>query len=693
MDLYDSLNLKPVRSAPDVWVSRVVVYERIGPTPQVIRDVSLKRGVNIVWAEEPEDDKVASDIAGHSAGKTSFCRVLRYVLGETTFGTKANMEMIRKALPDAYVGGELWVKGTRWAVVRPIGGGRVSYAKSDVTLEDLLASRPHSVNQTEYPSMLGFPSLIDGLETGAVVRTGESIQWGHLLAWCARDQEARFQSIFEWRSPRSESEWPAFRFPRADPLFVMRAVLGLFLPDELKGEEELAERLRRQEVLTKELDELRREPQFRVNRYSAELRELLSGVFPERDDIDSLPPQTDTLNPDLRRVSEEALNKLRDQANTVDGERAQVQETIDSTGGSIQSIEVKIRTLESLFEVSHAAEREATVGLGELQHERDLVTDRSEELCPFGKVKLKDCVHVKERQVLIRPAIVQDAHAMEQLEARRADESARAKADLDTLRSELERARKERRELQLRRDGLGVEARGYRESAWQIERTRTQLMDWVGRTRETTAFVELDRCQDNLKAVTDEILHLRTQLSRLLTQHTENRKRLETIFSGLVKSVLPSATYDGQVALTDGELSFRILHGTAMSGEAVETLSVLLADIAGLVYHSVADRSRLPGFVIHDSPREADLGLRLYRRLLRLIAALESHFPAPDTCPFQYILTTTTPPPEEMRSDNLVRLRLDAAHPEGMLFKRNIALGPPGLFDGQLFDGSSSTSA
>ena len=88
-----------------------------------------------------------------------------------------------------------------------------------------------------------------------------------------------------------------------------------------------------------------------------------------------------------------------------------------------------------------------------------------------------------------------------------------------------------------------------------------------------------------------------------------------------------------------------------------------------------------PGFVIHDSPREADLGLRLYRGLIRVIAALEAHFPTPESCPFQYILTTTTPPPEEMQGDNIVRLRLDAAHPEGLLFKRNVAIKDAGLFD------------
>lgn len=681
MDLYASLNLSPMRTAPDVWISRVVLYERIGPTPQVIRDILLKRGVNIVWAEEPDTDTPTADIAGHSAGKTSFCRLVRYILGETTFGTKANMEMIRASLPDAYVGAELWVKGKRWATIRPVGGGRASYAKTDVSLEELLADRPLSINQTEYPSVLGFTSLIDDLETAAVVRTGEPIQWGHLLAWCARDQEARFQNVYEWRSPRSESEWPAFRFPKGDPLFVMRAVLGLFLSDELKGEETLAKVLRQQEELTKRLEDLRREPQFRVNRYSAELRDQLRIALPDRDDIESLPPQADTLNADLSRVADIALEQLRALAVKADLERAELQEEIDAVGGDIQALEGREQTLRSLFQLSQAGGREAAAGLGELKQERDLVADRAEELCPFGKVKLKDCVHVKERQALIRPAIVQDAHVMEQLEAKRAEETRRNTGDLETLTTELENARKKRRELQLKRDGLGVEARGHREAAWQIDRTRGFLIDWVNRQRAPAEFPELIKCQKDLKSVTEESVSLRQQLSQFLVQHTENRKRLETIFSGLVKSVLTSGTYDGQVSLDDGELSFRIVHGTAMSGEAVETLSVLLADIAALVYHSVSEGSRLPGFVIHDSPREADLGLRLYRGLIRVIAAIEAHFQTLESCPFQYILTTTTPPPEEMRTDGVVRLRLDAAHSDGLLFRRNVAVKDAGLFD------------
>src|SRR5581483_1569937 len=118
------------------------------------------------------------------------------------------------------------------------------------------------------------------------------------------------------------------------------------------------------------------------------------------DDIDEVAPQADTLNVDLRRVAEIALDKLRNQAAAVDTERTAVQEEIDAKGGEIRALETRIETLDALFNVSQSAGQEATTGLGELQQERDLVASKAEELCPFGKVKLKDCVHVKDRQAL-----------------------------------------------------------------------------------------------------------------------------------------------------------------------------------------------------------------------------------------------------------------------------------------------------
>jgi hypothetical protein len=121
------------------------------------------------------------------------------------------------------------------------------------------------------------------------------------------------------------------------------------------------------------------------------------------------------------------------------------------------------------------------------------------------------------------------------------------------------------------------------------------------------------------------------------------------------------------------QLIFAVPHGPAMSGAAIETLSVLLADVTCLIYNSVTEDAHLPGILIHDSPREADLGLGIYRSFLRLLADMQSHFTTRTHCPFQYIVTKTTPPPEELRSGDTVRCRLRAGSPETLLLRENIS--------------------
>jgi hypothetical protein len=91
------------------------------------------------------------------------------------------------------------------------------------------------------------------------------------------------------------------------------------------------------------------------------------------------------------------------------------------------------------------------------------------------------------------------------------------------------------------------------------------------------------------------------------------------------------------------------------------------------VYNSVSENAHWPGILLHDSPREADLGLRIYRSFIRFVASLEDHFGSRDACPFQYIITTTTPPPEELRTPEYVRLRLNALQADGLLLGRSVA--------------------
>ena len=672
MDLYKHQNLKPVRTEPDVWVRRLVIYEQISPDLKAIREINLTKGLNIVWAEEPEDDDPSAEITGHSAGKTTFCRLLRYVLGEKTYGTKANMELIRKAFPGGYVGAELFVRQKQWAVIRPIGNGRNSYVKADVTIEDLLNDRSQPAYQEDYPTKLGLDVLLDSMPAGAVARTDQPIEWGHILAWCSRDQEARFQNIHDWRSARSESDWPSFRFSKADPLFVMRSVLGLFLPDELKAEDSLAKLLQDQDRLGKRLEELKREPQFRVNLYDGELRRRLRAVLPDEPDIETLPLHWDQLLPDLHRLAEKATEKMEGDIATVENERKTLQDQIDRIGGRISQLQTRLQTIDNLFRLEDEASQELDSGLSQRQKQRELLDEHGEKICVLGGVLYQNCEYVQKRQESLRITQLQDVHAMEQAEAKRAETKKAVEDQKGSLNQQIEQLSKERQSLQVKRDALWSGVREKRHDLRDLKQAEEQLAMWTERQSRPGEFKELDDCQDKLKETAEKVEKTETRLAKLLEQHADNRDLLASIFSGAVKAVLTSGTYDGRVSLDNRELEFRITHGHAMSGEAVETLSVLLADVACLVYNSVSEKARLPGILLHDSPREADLGLRIYHSFIRLVGALQDHFGSPDKCPFQYILTTTTPPPMGFQTDQ-VKLRLNAAVLNDLLLRRNVA--------------------
>lgn len=674
MDLYKELNLESVRSEPDVWVSRIMILERITPNPVIIRDIALSRGLNIIWAEEAEDDKPMAKITGHSAGKTTFCRLLRYVLGERTFGPKAAMELIRKAFSDGYIAAEVHVRGRIWAVRRPLGSGRMSSIKEDASIEELLEQRGRTVTQESYSQEVGLESLLDDLETGGIVQTGEPIQWAHILAWCTRDQEARFQNIHDWRSPRSEADTPSFRFLKAGPLFVMRAVLGLFLPDELKGEERLAELQRDKDKLIKEIEDKRREPQFRVNLYDYQLRKSIKSFLPNESDIDSRPLRSSDLFPeDLERLTARVQESIEESIEKSEQERRALQTKIDDLGSEIRWQEQAFDDLEGLFVLDAAAGQELGSGPLKREEQRKKIEELRNRKCPLGDVIINDCSYIQDRQRILQITKLQDAHAMEQAEARRDEERRKIDEKKVVLRREIEHLKEGRQRTCEKRDALMARVREQRDAMRDLERSHDELVIWRQRKDNRGGYDELDLLRRKLDSVETEIAKIEKDLIALIRQHDENRERLAAIFSGAVRSVLSSDGYDGRVSLEHRELAFRITHGPAMSGEAVDTLSVLLADVTALVYNTVSDNCHLPGFLLHDSPREADLGIRIYRSFIRFAASLQEHFGGTERCPFQYFITTTTAPPEELRTEEYVKLPLNASTADGLLLRRNIA--------------------
>lgn len=166
-----------------------------------------------------------------------------------------------------------------------------------------------------------------------------------------------------------------------------------------------------------------------------------------------------------------------------------------------------------------------------------------------------------------------------------------------------------------------------------------------------------------LREAIDQQKHELESLHVLYNQHLQG---IGAIYDSLIKRAL-SDTYSGVLRMPKGELQFQIEEATGLSGEAVETLALVLADVAAMMC-SCQGIGHHPRFLLHDCPREADLDRHIYNRYLRAMWMLTNENGGKASAPFQYIVTTTSMPPVDLEAAISLRLK---AHPETeMMFRR-----------------------
>ena len=77
------------RGEPAIWVAKLAVYRAWPPSKDTLlrQVIELHRGLNILRAQQNGSTDEASRLAGHGAGKTTFCLLVRFVLGEEPAGS------------------------------------------------------------------------------------------------------------------------------------------------------------------------------------------------------------------------------------------------------------------------------------------------------------------------------------------------------------------------------------------------------------------------------------------------------------------------------------------------------------------------------------------------------------------------------------------------------------------------------
>jgi hypothetical protein len=228
-------------------------------------------------------------------------------------------------------------------------------------------------------------------------------------------------------------------------------------------------------------------------------------------------------------------------------------------------------------------------------------------------------------------------------------------------------------QLASRRQALENEAREADVANRAAQTAMKEVQDRIYRARRTLDEVRsLRESAAATKPATSAASELETARTQLKAGYSRARTAIRTLeerYQGIIATWLPTGVtgtvkLDGNGLKVDAEFSGRGEVSTA----ALDSLKIVAFDLAAL-HMAVEEKADLPAFLIHDSPREADLDGQLYAGLFKLVHQWEA---AAGTPCFQYIITTTTAPPSDLQGDSYVRLRMSSTPAEQRLFTMDI---------------------
>lgn len=644
-----SVRPPPGVTEPALWVRRLTIWRAPG---EPVRTIDLRPGLNFVWSPDPADMQgprapdAALDDVGHGAGKSLFCRLLRYCLGEDRFAPEAQRQSIGRAFLTGWVSAEVLLRGRLWGVLRPLAVGRGHFAVEGVLPEQLF-------ERLQAPT--GMAPLLQAIEqqvlTPAVAQRMPALRphdaWRVALAWLTRDQECRFDHVLDWRAAESDSESPVRDMSRGRRQDAMRMLIGAIATDEMALQESLAARTETHKAQLQE--SARRE--WACDRAR---RSIIQSLGPRADEVPADKLGIESLRQAARghlaRVSQVSpgvdvadIDGLRQRSREADQQLSDLQSKLAALQASLPLHQQLLRQSQAELPLISVRVREAEVPVCQIC---DVPIDRIKaEGCKLSH-KLPDFDALKRRHEAVAQQVGEQQTTVEAVRAAIAAldlQLPAARAARDVLRQDLRQA-----------EALHTQ----RSSAWLNAR---RLLDDIQRLGEE--WDAWEQAQRQAGEVATQIEADREQLAAFRDRQATVFDRLSTHFDAIIRlTVGPTAS--GRVSLDGNGLKLGVQFGGERSTPAIESLKIIAFDLA-VMCMGIEGGTHLPAFLLHDSPREADLGLSVYHRLFQMVATLEG----PDTSAFQYIVTTTTQPPPEFQKEPWLRLELHGAPATERLLK------------------------
>jgi len=646
------LSLQPEagRNEPRFWVRRLVIWRKPG---ELLREITLRPGLNIIWSPDPADQTKArqvGDAMGHGGGKSMFCRLLRYCLGEEHFAPDEQRNRVASAFPEGLAGAEVMVDGICWAILRPIGVGRKHFAIREANLDDI---------KIDELSANGITSFLQAIENGILSPDIASLvpgdrplhAWLVALAWLSRDQDCRFDHVLDWRSSASDSGSPVRSFSTTRVLDALRALIGAIDPEEHKIRAEIGELETEQQKIAQEVAHQKWEAARLRSRLLSELRLREDQLPPDRLAVEPLRQEAKT---QLARMV--VINADTDITN-IDVLRAAVDDArrrLDAAARAVAEVETRVPEIERL--VSRIR--------GEMPATAFSVLASENPVCPICEVPIDRALAEGCKLSHKLPNFGQIQARRELLEQDLKCESLRLEDDLNRLpivNAELTSARQS---ADGARESLRAAERAHdaKADAWYQARRRIDDTD-----RLDELLIAVEQTQTSVEELFSRIEKKREQVGAYRDAQAEVFGRLSRTFDAIIR-VLVGQTARGAVTLDGKGLHLTVDMGGDRSTTAIESLKIVTFDLA-VMCMSIEGKPHVPAFLIHDSPREADLGLSIYHQLFEFIHGLEQVGPQPL---FQYIITTTTRPPDNLTKEPWLRETLRGAPAEERLMRQDL---------------------
>jgi hypothetical protein len=643
------------RQQPAIWVRKLAVWRHWAPEDnRVMRTLELRRGLNILWARSSGDESTSPRIGGHGAGKTTFCRLLRFLLDEKQPGTSEFRQDFRNRYSDGWVLGEVMINGQVWLIGKTLSdrAGRHHFAIAGADLGHAFEDKPPRGGHSEYQLALENAAL-GRMQIRELSGSAKRLEWKNLLTWLSRDQEAHYAGLLTWRDTASESEAP--ELSAADRENLVRLVLGLVEKEEQRLLRDRAQAANSHEEKLKQKAPL----EILRDRAKTTLETLLEKPLNTVLGSDTHSPE----DPVLQKEVEDRAVSLEQEAAKAIAEAGLEEETKTAQAGVVEKT--------AFQQIQNAA----LASLQQMLNERE--TELEPKQVPPKPKPTQVEMNTQLQQTLSRMTPFQGYCSKPKAEAIREGCPLFKETTRDPVLSKAtdkQEQRDDAREARLRREI--TEVKGRIEEQQKAKEAADQALlvakDYLRKvqffvnaetTRLSTPAVRAKALRDALTAyqnacsecdtLTQELTDLDTQKKNLdadIERHSSTHQKVVSEFGELFDHLAKGLVGDqvkGRIRLAGKGIQPELHYHGRRKSAALDLAKLLAFDLSCLALGMTSAAAHHPRFILHDSPRESDLSVSIYHGLFRMARMLETASIGEPA--FQYIVTTTEAPPEELK--------------------------------------------